>query len=67
MYIYIYIYILIYVYLYICIPKMKDRAYVINVDEYKSIGTYWITLIVNSDNVTYFNSFGVECFLHPKL
>ena len=39
---------------------MKDRAYVINVDEYKSIGTY-------SDNVTYFNSFGVECFLHPKL
>ena len=39
---------------------MKDGAYAINVDEYKSIGSNWIDLHVNSDNVTYFDSFKVE-------
>ena len=39
--------------------KIKDGAYVINLGEYKSIGTHWITLYVN-DNITYFDSFGVE-------
>ena len=34
------------------LPKIKDGAYVINLDEYKSIGTYWIPLYVNGDNVT---------------
>ena len=29
-------------------------------NEYKSIGTQWIALYVNDDNVIYFNSFGVE-------
>ena len=24
------------------LPKMKDGAYVINLDEFKSIGTHWI-------------------------
>ena len=28
--------------------------------EYKSIGTQWIALYVNDDNVIYFDSFGVE-------
>ena len=28
-------------------------------DEYKSIGTHWIALEVNVENVTYFDSFGV--------
>ena len=41
-------------------PKLKDGPYVINLDEYKSIGTLWIVLYVNCDNVTYFDSFGVE-------
>ena len=35
-------------------------AYVINLDEYKSTGTYWIALHVNAKNVIYFDSFGVE-------
>ena len=35
-------------------------AYVTNSDEYESIGTHWIALYVNDNNVTYFNSFGVE-------
>ena len=28
------------------LPKIKDRACVINFDEYKSIGTHWIIIIV---------------------
>ena len=35
-------------------------AYVINIDVYKSIGTYWIALYVNNENLTYFDSFRVE-------
>ena len=41
------------------LPKIKDGAYVIDLGEYKPIETHWITLYV-SDNVTYFDSFGVE-------
>ena len=36
------------------------RAYIINPDEYESIGTHWIALYVNAENVTHFDSFGVE-------
>ena len=36
-------------------------AYVINLDEYSDIGTHWVSLWVNNtNNVTYFDSFGVE-------
>ena len=38
----------------------KDGACVVNLDECKSIGTYGIAFYVNGDNVTYFDSFGVE-------
>ena len=31
--------------------KIKDEAYVINLDEYSDIGTHWIALYVN--NKTY--------------
>ena len=37
-----------------------DGAYVINLDEYKLIGTYQIALYVNGDSVTYFDNFGAE-------
>ena len=40
--------------------KLKDGDYLINLDKYKSIGMHWIALYVNGDNVTYFDSFGVE-------
>ena len=43
---------------------MKDGAYVINLEEYKSIGTHWIPLYVNGNNATYSKSFWVECI--PK-
>ena len=43
--------------------KIKDGAYVINLDEYSDIGTHWIALYVNNKTVTYFDSFGVDNIL----
>ena len=40
--------------------KIKDGAYIINLNEFKSIETLWIALYVNNNNVTYFDSFGVQ-------
>ena len=40
--------------------KIKDGAYVINLYEYSDIGTHWVALWVNINNVTCFDSFGVE-------
>ena len=40
--------------------KIKDGAYVINLDEYSDIGTHWIALCEKNNDITYFNSFGVE-------
>ena len=43
------------------LPGIKDGAYVINLDEYSDIGTHWVSLwVYNGNNVTYFDSFGVE-------
>ena len=42
-------------------PKaIKYGAYVVNLDEYKSIGTHGISLHTNGNSVTKFGSFGVE-------
>ena len=44
-------------------PKIKDGAYIINLDEYCDIGTHWVNLLYvqnNNNSVTYFDSFGVE-------
>ena len=38
----------------------KNGAYVVNLDEYKSIQTYWIVFYVNSNNMTFFDSLVVE-------
>ena len=40
--------------------KIKDRLYVVNLDKCESIGNHGISLYVNHDKVTYFDSFGVE-------
>ena len=40
--------------------KIKDEAYVTNLDEFSDIGTHLVALWVNMNNVTYFHSFGVE-------
>ena len=51
----------------------KDGTYTINVGQYESVGTHWLALYVNGDNITYFDSFGlqyipkeVNIFIHKK-
>ena len=44
-------------------PKIKDGAYVINLDEYESVVTHWIALYMNVNNIIYFDSFLVEHIL----
>ena len=39
--------------------KLKDGAYVINLDEYADTVTHWIALICNKNKIVYFDSFGV--------
>ena len=41
------------------LQKIKNGTYIINLDEYSDIGTHWFALHVQN-NVTYFDSFGVE-------
>ena len=40
--------------------KIKDRVYLINLDEYADVGTHWIALFCNRSDIVYFDSFGVE-------
>ena len=40
--------------------KIKDGAYVMNLYEYFDLGTHWVALYINNNNVIYFDSFGVE-------
>ena len=42
------------------LSKIKDGAYVINFDEYSDIGTHWVSFWLYNNDVTYFDSFGVE-------
>ena len=42
------------------LPKIRDGAYVINLDEFSDIGTHWIAFYVLNNNVTYSDGFGVE-------
>ena len=41
----------------------KDGAYIINLDEYSDIGTHWVALYLQNNDVTDFDSFGVEHIL----
>ena len=48
------------------LPKTKDGAYLINRDEFKSIGTHWIAFYVDGNDerssydAMYFDRFGVK-------
>ena len=42
------------------LQKIKDGVYIINLDEYSDIGTHWVALYVQNNDVIYFDSFGVE-------
>ena len=39
---------------------MKDRACIINLEEYELIGTHWIALYVNALDAIFFDYFVVE-------
>ena len=40
--------------------KIKDGAYIINLDEYADVGTHWIALFCKKSEIVYFDSLGVE-------
>ena len=40
--------------------KIKDGAHIINLGEYTDVGTHWTALFCNKNNLTCFDSFGVE-------
>ena len=40
--------------------KIKDGAYVMNLDEYADVGTHWITLFCSRNEIVYFDSFVIE-------
>ena len=40
--------------------KIKEGAYVINLDEYENLGTHWVSLFVKLKYTVYFDSFGIE-------
>ena len=42
------------------LSKIQDGAYVINIDEFASIGTHLEALYAIRNSATYFDSFGVE-------
>ena len=35
------------------LTKIKDVAYITNLDEYSDIGTHWVALYVHNDDVIY--------------
>ena len=37
-----------------------NQKYVINLDEYKNVGTHWIALFCNKNTTIYFDSFSAE-------
>ena len=46
------------------LSKKKDGTHVINLDVFKSVGTYWISLYVNAKNVTYFDK---KCMVNKNI
>ena len=40
--------------------KIRDGAYLINLDEYSGIGTHWVALYLKNNDITYFDSVDVE-------
>ena len=42
------------------LPRIKEGAYIINLDDYSDIGTYSVALYAQNNDVPYFDSFGVE-------
>ena len=41
-------------------PKIKDGAYVINLDDTNSKGTHRVSLFIDKNEAVYFDSFGIQ-------
>ena len=41
-------------------PRIKDGACVINLDDKNSKGTYWVSLFIHKNVAIYFDSFAIE-------
>ena len=44
--------------------KIKDQAYAINLNEYADVGTHWIALFCNRNEIVYFDIFVLNIFLN---
>ena len=44
----------------ICLKKIKDGAYVINLDKYADVGIHWVALFCKRNEIVCFDSFGVK-------
>ena len=42
------------------LEKIKDRVYLIKLNESVDVGTHWIALLCNRSEIVYFDSFGME-------
>ena len=42
------------------LQKIKDGAYIVNPDQCSDIGTHWVALYAQNNDVIYFHSFGVK-------
>ena len=49
------------------LPRIKDGAYEINLDENQSKGTHWASLFIDKHMALYFHSFDIEYILQEVL
>ena len=45
------------------LPRIKDGAYFINLNNKKSKGAHWVSLLIDRNKAVYFDSFGIDIFL----
>ena len=43
------------------VPRVKDEAYIINLDDKNSKGFHWVSLYIDRNTAVYFDYFGIEC------
>ena len=48
------------------LPKIKDGAYVINLDDKNSKATHWFSLFIDRNLAICFDSFGIE-YIHLEI
>ena len=48
------------------LPKVKDRGYVINLDDKNCKGTHWVSLFIYKNLAVYFDSFRIE-YIHQEV